>query len=560
MEKQRTEIKLSRRNLLKVTAGVVASLTLVGCGSGSSATQAPAATKASGAATAAPKTAATAAAGAAGAIKRGGTLRCALGWTMPSLDPHLTTSKYHPTYPLLFDQLMRRVLVDRAKGVFEIKPELAVSWERPTPTEFVMKLRQDVKFHDGSPFNAEVARWNINRWMTDPKFYTKQYISSFEKVEAVDANTVKITLKNPLVSLEAILGGGTDPNFAIISKEAFEKAGADAFGTHPVGSGPMKFVDWKRDDTLTLERNENYWMMAPDGKPFPYFDRYVERYIQDPAVILAEMRAGTIDLTENIEGKDIAATKSNPELEYWQIDWAGPHYFTASYSFSGGRFHDNLKLRQAANYALNREAMAKTFGFGVGTPHYYPYWGPGMLGYDESIPKYDYQPEKAKQLLAEAGFSGGVDVTLSVITRAQENRIGEMVKSMWDAVGIRTTLESMERVAWIEKINTGKYDACFWRQGPNPDPDLASRGIVSGAGANWAQAKIPEIDKLMQDGRLEQDDKKRHEIYKQVQQVMYDTAYWTVGYFMPENKVYRKNVHDVSVTFQNLDPRWIWIG
>ncbi len=550
---------ITRRALLKALGGGAMGLALVSCAAQPAtptATQAPTAK----ATTAEPKAQATAAASPPAAqVKRGGTLRVALVFTLPTLDPHLTTSRYNPAYLLLFDQFMRHTLVDREKGVFESRPELAESWNRPSPTEFVMKLRRDVKFHDGSEFDAEVAKWNIERWMTHPKFYGKSYVEPFKSVDVVDKYTVRINLKTPMSSLEAVLGGSTDPVFAVISKSAFEKLGETEFGNKPVGSGPMKLVEWKRDDHITLERFEGYWGKGVDGKPLPYFDRYVERFIQDPTVILAEMRSGNIDLTENIEAKDIAAVRSNPDLVYWQIDWSGPHYFTCGFSFKGGKFHNNLKLRQAALYAIDREAMAKTFGFGIGKPHYYPYWGPGMLGYDESLPKYDYQPEKAKQMVKEAGYPDGVDVTLSVITRQPELRIGEMVKSMWDAVGLRTTLENMERLAWIEKVNSGNFDAAFWRQAPSPDPDLASRGLVTGAGANWPGASIPELDKAMAEGRAEADPKKRHEIYKRAQQIIYETAYWGVGFFMPENKVYRKNVKGVSVTFQYIDPRGIWI-
>lgn len=545
--------KLSRRGMLKGIGGAVAGFALLGCSPGGSPAPAPTTPPA-----AAP-TSAPAATVPTSNIKRGGTLRAALAFTFPTLDPHLTTSRYNPTMMMMFDGFMRHYLVDREKGVFESRPELAVSWERPEPTKFVMKLRQGVKFHDGTEFDAEAAKWNIDRWITHPQFYAKAYTGSMDSVDVLDKHTVRINLKAPQSSLEAILGLSTDPNFAVISPTAFEAMGEEAFGTKPVGTGPMKIVEWRRDDRLILERFDGYWDQGEDGKPLPYIDSLVERFIQDPSVTLAEMRSGNIDLTENIEAKDIAAVKNNPELTYWEIPWAGPHYFTMGISFKGGKLHDNLKLRQATLYAVDREAMARTFGFGVGKAHYYPYWGPGMLGYDESNPRYDFQPEKAKQLLTEAGFPNGVDITLSVITRAQELRIGEMVKSMWDKVGIRTTLESMERLAWIDKIRSGNFDIGFWRQGPSPDPDLASRGLITGAGANWPGASIPELDQAMAEGRIETDPAKRHEIYKRAQRVMYDNAYWGVGYFMPENKVYRKNVHGVSVTFQNLDTREVWL-
>lgn len=554
--------RITRRELLQTLGGAAAGLVLTSCSpapapGASPAANAPASTQAPAAG--APPKATAASSAPASAIKRGGTIRMGVAWTLPTLDPHLTSSFPPPVYMLLYNNLMRYELVDPQKGVFEAKPELAESWSRPDPSKFVLKLRQGVKFHDGSDFDAEVAKWNVQRWITNPKFQGNSYTGPIAGADALDKYTLQINLKSPQAAMEAILSGASVPCFSMISKAAFEKLGETEFGNKPVGTGPMKFVEWKRDDRVVLERFDGYWEKGADGKALPYFDRYVERFIQDPTVTLAEIRSNNIDVTEEVEAKDVAAIKSNPQLVYYETPWGGFIYFSLGFSFRGGKFFDNLKLRQAALHALDRESMAKTFGFGIGRPHYFPYFTPGTLGYDDANLKYEFQPDKAKQLVKDAGFPNGVEVTLSVITRQPEMRIGEMVKAMWDEVGIKTTLESMERLAWIDKITSGKFDASFWRQPAQPDSELSSRGLVTGASSNWPGASIPSLDKAMTDARVETDPRKRQELYKQAQQAMYESAFWGSGYFMPGNKVYRKEVKGLKVNFDKINLREAWL-
>jgi ABC-type transport system substrate-binding protein len=430
----------------------------------------------------------------------------------------------------------------------------------PDKTTIVMKLRKGIKFHDGSELNAEVVRWNVDRWATHPKFYAKAYSEVIKGAEVVDPYTVKVSLKRPSASTLIVMTRATDPCFSIMSKDAFDKLGEEKVQNQPVGSGAMQFGQWLRDDRLILKKFPNYWQKGVDGQSLPYVDEYVERFIQDPSVALLELRAGSLEMTENVDAKDVAGIKGNPDLVYFEVPWTGSHYFTAAFNYkSDNPAIKSLKVRQAAWHALDRESMAKALGFGIAKPHYYPYWGAGMLGFDEKNPKYEFSEAKAKQLMAEAGFAGGVDLTLSVITRQPELRIGEMVKAMWDKVGIRTTLESMERLAWISKIQAAKGESFFWRQGPNPDSDLARRGLVSGAAANWPLYANPEMDKCMDDGAAEYDPAKRHEIYKRCQKIMYDDAIWGVGYFMPANRAFHKSVKDVKLVWGRTDPKGIWL-
>lgn len=296
-----------------------------------------------------------------------------------------------------------------------------------------------------------------------------------------------------------------------------------------------------------------------DGKPLPYLDEGVFRFVPDPTVSLVELRAGNVHLVENIEGKDIAQVTSDPNLVFWELTWSGPIFFLLGFNVEKGPFAD-VRLRKAALHAIDREAMAQVFGFGHAKAHYYPYWTPGMLGYNDQLPKYEYNPEKVKQLLAEAGVPNGFDTTLMVIAREPENKIGEMAAEMWTKLGIRTKLESLERLAWIDRSKAMNFEASFWRFSTQAvDPDLNSRTILSDASANWSQFKDPEIDRLMAEGRSTHDVAKRQQIYEQVQRIIYDKAYLGSGYYIPENKVYRKEVKGLTVQFIYADISEVWL-
>ena len=185
--------------------------------------------------------------------------------------------------------------------------------------------------------------------------------------------------------------------------------------------------------------------------------------------MLLELRAGDLHIAEDIEAKDIAAVKSSPNLNFIEHPSGGYAYFTFGMNTKKDPFAKNLKLRQALQHSVDRESMAKTLGFGNARPHYYPRWNVGQLGYDDTVVKYVYDEAKAKALLAEAGYPNGIDITMTVINRSAEMRISEMVKSMWDKAGFRTTLENMERLAWIDKMKNMNFQTGFWRGNTLPN-------------------------------------------------------------------------------------------
>jgi peptide/nickel transport system substrate-binding protein len=506
-------------------------------------------------AVAAPTAAPTAIPGAT--VKRGGTLRHARWITYPAFDAHLVSVSPLPGLRAIYDAPLFAQFNEKTKAM-EIKPELFESWTNPDPKTVLFKIRKGVKFHDGSMLDGEVARFNIDRMVKHPKSTAKVYLKDIKNVERVDDTTVKVELSAPSASLLAMLTGFASP-IGIVSKAAVDKLGDDEFNRKPVGSGPFQFGTWISDDRLTVQRFDGYWRNGVDGKPLPYLDSIVFRFIPDASVSLVELRAGNIEVMDNIDPKDAATVKSDAKLALMEIPWAGNVYFTGGTNAISGPFANNLKLRQALHHAIDRESMAKVLTFGMGTAHLYPYWAPGVPGFDASVKSYPYDQTKAKQLLAEAGFPNGMDIDLAIIARPAEQRMAEIAKQMFDQVGFRTKIDAAEVLAWRANMKSGKFSAGFWRGEIPLDPDQNSRAIYSNGPANWAGFNDPSLDKCMDEGTATLDPAKRAEVYKRCLTILQENAYLFSGYFLAENWAGQKTVRGVQFQGTMMDLREAWL-
>ncbi|MCC6177221.1 MAG: hypothetical protein IT305_18100 [Chloroflexi bacterium] len=494
------------------------------------------------------------------AIKRGGQLVQAIAWTYPTMDPHLSSIQYMVGYKGLYNGLVKFELVDPKTWEHKVVGDLAESWEQPDPKTAIFKLKQGITFHDGSPFDAEVAAWNFLRARDHEKSQRKAQLSVLEAAEAVDKQTLRLRMKTPYAPLLRSMAYVTGADIPMISKAHFDKVGEEAFARNPSGTGPFKFKQWITDDRLILEKNPNYFENGVDGKPLPYLDEFVGRFVPDPTVALVDLQAGTLHVLEWVATKDAATVKANSALHLHEMPWAGQVYFMVGFNSEAPPFND-VRIRQAAAHAIDRDSMAKALGFGVGVPHYYPDWAAGSPGYDESIPKNEFDPAQVKELLAAAGHPNGIDIELKVIAREPENTIGEFAQQMWSAQGIRTKLVSMERLAWIDEVRAKKFQSCFWRGTlvTSIDPDLLNTRITCGGSANWAQICDPDIDKLMTEGAATLDAQKRDEIYKKVLRMTQEKAYLGTGIAMPLLTASRKEVQGLTFNYQvpNLDRIWL---
>jgi peptide/nickel transport system substrate-binding protein len=538
------------------------------------ATPAPAPTKpavaATGAPAAAPATAAPAAATAvakpttpptpAVSIKRGGTVRGGQTGAYLTLDPHLSTARSAWAVGATFDCLVELSLADKAKQQWAVKPALAESWKQVDPTTVEFKVRPGVKFHDGTDLTADDVKFSLERLVTHPKSYGKDFISAQGSVEKVDAQTVRAKLKTPSGSYIPSLSCWAY-TMGMISQAAVTKLGDEEFGKKPVGTGPFMPTEYMPDDHVTLKKSPvAYWEKGADGQPLPYIDGMLVRVINDTAVLQVELKSANVEIIGTVDPKDIAGVKSNPALGFETSNGQATYQFTHGFNTQTGPFATNLKLRQAAQYALDRENLNKTFTFGAGSPAYYPFWAPGMLGYDEALPKYQFDQAKAKQLVIDAGFPNGVDVTLSMIARDPDRRIAEVVKQMWDSVGIRTQLDLLERLAYNAKMNSNNFGAGGWTTGTRLDPDLQKFYVYTKASANWSNWYNKDMDKCMDDAGTEMDTAKRAENYKRCQKIIYDEAFVGSGYVMQDAVAYQKFLTGLSWEYATVNFHRVWMN
>jgi peptide/nickel transport system substrate-binding protein len=486
----------------------------------------PAASNAAPAATAAPAAAQpTAAAKPAAAVKRGGVLRINSQNDWSTMDVQ-TSQTGNPDSPLVYD-FLTRLEHNTQSGAFELKPHLAESWDTSDPTTAIIKLRKGVKFHDGSDLDATVVKWNLDRALTHPKSGAKSQLAMIDTIDVVDPLTVRLKLKTPSPTLFVNLTA--DGRYvSIMSKAHHDKVGDEGVAKQAVGTGPFKMAEWKAGQSVRYERFDGYWKQGADGKPLPYPDGIEVRFQADPNVALIAMRSGDLDVLPTVLGKDVPSIKSNQDLVYQEAPWGSTVYCLGFNARPGRKLQGDQmkKVRQAAMYALDREGIAKALGQGLGQAAGY-LLAPGQLGYDESLPKYTFDLDKAKQLMAEAGLAGGIDVTLDFISRPEDNQNAQLYQQMLEKIGVRLTLQPSERVAWVQKTLAGDYDFAAFQTGvPRPDTDLTMTAYLATKGTSaWVGLDNPAIDKLLEEGRSTYDPAKRVEAYNKVQTMVHDEAY-----------------------------------
>ncbi len=459
----------------------------------------------------------------------GGTMRGGVQNDWISMDPLLSANT--PDRHMLFDPLV--FWRPNADGVWGPAPALVESWEL-RGTTVLLKLRRGIRFHDGSEWDAQVAKWNLDRYTTNPRSQFRSTLSMVQSVEVVDDLTVRINLKSPQAALLALLSPGQAATPYMVSMAAMEKQGeADFARKSPVGSGPMQFAEWRLADFVALKRWEGYWQRGPEGQALPYLDGITYRLIMDDTARTVELKAGNIDIAEMVQGRDVASIRSNPLLAYTEGPWAGNSYRLA-FNATGAPFRDNLRLRQAALCAIDREAIARAVGAGFGSPARY-LLTPGILGYDESLPYYRYDPDQARQLL-RASQAEVPAVTLLALSRQSERQQAEMIKQMWDAIGLKTTLEFAERTAWMQRTTQSRtFEVTIAHPGPLPDPDQEFARSFSRDGQTLIGIADPEIDRCLEEGRSTYDAKERARVYRRCQRLAYEGAWYEAIWVQPWN-------------------------
>ncbi|WP_070105459.1 ABC transporter substrate-binding protein [Symbiobacterium thermophilum] len=432
-------------------------------------------------------------------------------------------------------------LLDYAPGSTEVVPVLATEWEAsPDGLEWTFKLRQGVKFHDGTDFNAEAVKINFDRWRntSDPlhvggefPYYSYMFggfdeASNIQDVIVVDDYTVKFVLKNIQASF---LQDIAMVPFAIASPKALQE-NPERLNDHPVGTGPFRFVSWTKGDRIVLEANPDYW----GGKPA--IDRLIYRSIPDNNARLVALQAGELDVMDGVEPAFLPTIQATGQFDIIERPPMNIGYL--AFNTQKPPF-DNVLIRRAINHAINKEELNTAFYGGMGIPAVSPL-PPSVWGHNPNVPKYEYDPEKAKELLAQAGY--GPDNPLKTELWAmpvprpympQPERIGVAIQNYLREVGIEAEIVTYEWGTYLEKTGMGEHTmALLGWTGDNGDPDnflyvlLDKDNAVTPDAGNIAFYVNDEVHDLLIRARQTTDQAERTRLYEEAQVKIMEDAPW----------------------------------
>ena len=442
------------------------------------------------------------------APKRGGTIVEALEADFPSLDVlrisalaerEVALSVYDP----LFDV--------NAKG--EVVPYLAEGFSVSSDGKvYTLKLRPGVKFHDGTPMDADAVVFNLDR-DRDPSNACRclGQIGLIDSARAIDPLTVEIVLKQPSATLPALL---TDTPGMMASPTAIRKD-PKGFGNQPIGTGPFVFKEWAKGDHITLARNPNYW-----NKPLPHADQVIYRPIPNEESRQATLVTGGINVSQNPGPKSIVEAGKNASLRVIKTEGLGTSFIMMN--TKTGPTSD-ARVRRAIAYATDRRLIDKAIYYNLYEVVESPF-ARGSSAFQENVrgfPSFDLA--KAKDLVKDYGKP--IAVTLSLQNTPDTVRLGEILQAMWAKAGIKATIQQFEQHKLIENALTKAFEAQAFRWAGRPDPDLNvykffySR-YANERSSNYTQYSNPEMDKLLDQGNETLDPARRKEIYAKVSELL----------------------------------------
>ncbi len=488
-------------------------------------------------------------------VKRGGIWRLAQAHTPPTLDAQ-RISMYWASIGAMHDCLLS-IRTNPKTYAQEIGPGLASEWQvEKKGQRIVFQLRKGVRFHDGSRFDAPVAKWNLDRVRTHPKSYLKVDLGEIESVEVLNEYALAVNLKVPSGSLLYNLSDGGLWS-GMVSKAFQEKHGDDELARKGCGTGPFRCKEWVVDQKIVLEKFPDYWRTGADGKPLPYLDGFEEHYRPkiDQAVI--DLRAGSLDTVIDPATRDVPVIKKDPSLEYIELPPFEWHHLTLGFNARKGPFTSQA-LRKAACYAIDRERFVKILGFGAARVHQYPWITKGQPGWaPETWPDYTFNPGKAAELL-KVDYPQGVTVELLSISREPDSTYAELLKAMWDKVGIKTELRSMERLGWIEAMHKDNFHVGFWNAAPYMGSFIRPK-LMSGAPGNWANFGNPKVDQMLEEHLHTLDPARQHELMKEILKTVYETAELTCAFAVTQAVGTRKKVKGIRTNWRHIAAGEVWI-
>ncbi len=427
-----------------------------------------------------------------------------------SMDPAKHSA--FPTANILF-QIYDGLVTQGDDG--QMAPALATSWTNPNPLTWRFKLREGVKFQNGEPFNAEAVKFTFDRAL-DPKFKAPYYsrISAIKSVEIVDDYTVDFKTAKPFPTMLLSL---YEASFAalIVPPKHTQENGGDALATTPVGTGPYKFVKWLKDEEVELEANPDYW----GGKP--KIAKVVFRPIKETRTRIAELTSGGVGLAADIPPEDVPSLSSgDTKVETVASDFL---YFLAFDTTRDTPLKDK-RVRQAINYAVDVDAIQQALLNGMGNRIALTLPANGFA-YNPDWKPYPYDPDKAKQLLAEAGYPDGF--TIPLMTRKgrflKDAEIVEATAGFLAKVGIKAEIKYLEPGVWGQISEKKGREGITFPGWSGRDPNLVWDPLLK-TGQYQSYFSNPELDALLDQGASTINPEERKSIYEKAAVIIKDEA------------------------------------
>ena len=397
-----------------------------------------------------------------------------------------------------------------------IEPLLATEVEMVSPTEALVSLREGVSFTNGEPMNADAVVKSIEIFMD--KNLTPAYArvaDLFASVEKVGNLKVRITLSDSYPAFMLALS-----QIAVIPPAYWDEVGLEAYGQKPIGTGPFVFESWVRDDRLVMSANPNYWGEAPAG-----ITELVWRPVPDDSARLAGLQTGEYQVVKDLPVSSIPVLENDAAVTLVTV----PSYRIYQIGLASQPDHvsplQNVKVRQALNYAVDSQTIIDALFFGRAIPLHGQVLREPQQGFNTDIDDFGYDPEKARGMLAEAGYPDGFEITFKCPSGryAQDREVCEAVAGMLADVGVKAELILLEPGEFLRQLRTMELAPMYYvGLAPQDDPGFQASQYLS----DWRYSPIasPEMDALINAGATESNPEKRAQIYRDLMALMHELS------------------------------------
>ncbi len=462
-----------------------------------------------------------------GQPKRGGTLRVGQIGDIARLDGQLVTTVDATWMP--YDRLTAY------DANLQPQPMLAESWEFSSDyKQLKLNLRKGVHFHSGREFTSEDVKWNLMH-VRDPKVAAGALILQsnwYTSIDTPDKYTVILGSEQPKPATFDFF-----EFFDIVDSDT-----ADSLTTL-IGTGPFKFVEWVQGDHLLFTRNADYWQNG-----LPYLDQVEVHVLSDGQAMVAQLEAGALDIADAPPLTDFARLGKDPNYRSWNVP-SGTNVIGLNTTLPPT---DNKLLRQALNYAIDRQRIVSTVYLGTGAAECLP-WEANSLAFDATKNGfYTYDPDKAKSLIAQSGLTGLAFDLVTTTGQAETNALAQLYQASLSALGINLTIRPYQTATYLDQINNHKYTGAYIGgiayAAMEPVTRMANSRHLDPSGNSNTGFTSPEYVQLFNQASAEPDTNKRKQIYSQVNDLLLDQSFVMPICSAPARMLTRAQVHDIGLS------------